>query len=386
MEKHGVIVQPGKMAETAEEAYRIACDIKEADQHAELVVKAQIHAGGRGKGTFTNGFKGGVHVVEDCDQVQSLAGSMLGNTLVTKQTGEKGQLCQKVLINKGVDIVEEKYFAILLDRAHDGPVLVGSHKGGMDIEKVAEEDPSDICTIPVDILEGLTDEKAREMAVALGFRSEEHIAQAVQNMRGLYDVFIKTDSTQIEINPLALTSDNQVVAVDAKFNFDDNAAFRQADIFDLRDKTMEDPRDVEAEEVGLNYIGLEGNIGCLVNGAGLAMATMDIIQQHGGSPANFLDVGGSASKDQVAEAFRIVSSDPNVKAILVNIFGGIMRCDVIAEGILQAYEKVKLDIPLIVRLAGTNVEIGRKMLEDSHLPIITADDLDDAAVRSVASA
>lgn len=265
-----------------------------------------------------------------------------------------------------------------MDRANNGPVLVGSHRGGMNIETVAEESPQDIFSMPIDIMTGITDADATSMAKKIGFSGDE-IRKAADNMKGLYELFIKTDSTQVEINPMAVASDGNVYCVDAKLNFDDNAAFRQKDIFSMRDVSMEDARDVKAESVGLNYIALDGNIGCMVNGAGLAMATMDIIQLHGGKPANFLDVGGGANKKQVAEAFKILVSDPSVKAILVNIFGGIMKCDIIAEGIIAAYGEVGLNIPLVVRLAGTNVALGKEMLRNSGLPIVAADDLDDVS-------
>jgi succinyl-CoA synthetase beta subunit len=265
-----------------------------------------------------------------------------------------------------------------MDRSHNGPVLVGSPKGGMDIEKVAEESPQDIFAQPIDIMKGITDADAISMAKKIGFEGK-HIEQAAANMKGLYNLFITTDSTQVEINPMAIATDGNVYCVDAKLNFDDNAAFRQKDIFGMRDISMEDPRDVKAESVGLNYIALEGNIGCLVNGAGLAMATMDIIQLYGGKPANFLDVGGGATKQQVAEAFKILVSDPSVKAILVNIFGGIMKCDIIASGIIAAYNEVGLNIPVVVRLAGTNVDLGKELLKSSGLPIVTAGDLDDVS-------
>lgn len=376
LRSHGATVQQGTMASNGPEAEAIAREILAKNPAAEIIVKAQIHAGGRGKGVFKNGFKGGVQIVTDAKKVHELADEMIDNVLVTKQTGENGQLCQKVLVNEGISIQDEKYFAILMDRAHNGPVLIGSPKGGMDIEAVAEENPNDIYAIPVDIMTGITDAQCEQMARNLNF-SAELIPNAVANMKALYKLFIASDATQVEINPMAVASDNKVYCVDAKLNFDDNAAYRQKDIFAMRDITMEDPRDTQAEAVGLNYIALDGNIGCMVNGAGLAMATMDLIQLHGGKPANFLDVGGGATKNQVAQAFKILVSDSNVKAILVNIFGGIMKCDVIAEGILAAYKEIGVSIPLVVRLEGTNVEIGKKLLQDSGLPIITADNLDD---------
>ena len=384
MEKFGVQVQRGQSATSAEAARRVAEEILSEAPDAELVVKAQIHAGGRGKGHFLSGFKGGVHLTTSAAEVEAMAAAMLGERLVTKQTGPEGQLCSTVLVNHGINIVDEKYFAILMDRAHGGPVIVASTEGGMDIEEVAERDPGAIITEPVDIRHGVTDAAAARVAAALGLGGALE-AQAVANIKGLYALFAATDATQVEINPLAVSDDGRVYAVDAKLNFDDNAAYRQRDIFALRDKSMEDVRDVAAEEAGLNYIGLDGSIGCMVNGAGLAMATMDIIQQKGGSPANFLDVGGGATKEQVATAFKILTADSNVRAILVNIFGGIMKCDVISEGIVAAHREVGLDVPLVVRLEGTNVEAGRDILRASGLPIITADDLEDAAVKAVAA-
>ncbi len=323
------------------------------------------------------------------EEVKESAGQMLGAKLVTKQTGPEGQLCAKVLVNEGISIKRECYFAILLDRAYGGPVVVASTQGGMDIEEVAEKTPEAIITMPVDINVGMTDEQAAELATKLEFTGA--LAEpAAKQFKALYKLFAGTDATQVEINPLAHGSvpggvQDVVFAVDAKLNFDDSAAFRQKEIFDMRDKSMEDPRDVRAEEADLNYIGLDGNIGCMVNGAGLAMATMDIIKLHGGDPANFLDVGGGATTEQVVEAFKILTSDDKVKALLVNIFGGIMRCDTIAQGIVEAANEVGLTMPLIVRLEGTNVELGKKILADSGLNITAADDLDDAAKKAVAS-
>jgi len=386
LERYNVTVQFGKSADTSSQARHIGEEIKARNPNAELVVKAQIHAGGRGKGHFNTGFKGGVKIATTVDEVEYFAQNMLGNRLITKQTGPEGQLCSKVLINEGITILEETYVAVLMDRAHNGPVIVSSRQGGVDIEQVAEKTPEAIFVEPVDIMSGITDEQCYRVATNLGFKHEDLIRQAANNIKSIYHLFLKTDATQVEINPFAVASDGNVYAVDAKFNFDDNAAFRQKDIFALRDRSMEDPRDVRAEASGLNYIGLDGNIGCLVNGAGLAMATMDIIQLNGGKPANFLDVGGSATKEQVTEAFKILVSDDKVKGILVNIFGGIMRCDIIAEGIIAAHKEVGLNVPLVVRLAGTNVEKGKEILQQSGLPIITADNLDEAAAKAVASA
>lgn len=313
---------------------------------------------------------------------------MLGAYLVTKQTGPEGQLCSKVLINEGLTIKKEYYFAILMDRKYNGPVLVASTQGGMDIEEVAESNPDAILTEPVDVMQGLTIEQATKFAERLGFQGNL-LEDAAKQFVNLYNLFIDTDATQVEINPLAVgyyhggEEKEQIFAVDAKLNFDDNAAYRQQEIYSQRDRSMEDPRDTAAEDVGLNYVGLDGSIGCMVNGAGLAMATMDIIKLHGGNPANFLDVGGGASAEQVTEAFKLLTSDPKVKAILVNIFGGIMRCDTIANGIVQAAKNIHLQIPLVVRLEGTRVEEGKEILKNSGIKIIAADDLDDAAIKAV---
>lgn len=390
LEKYGVSVQKGKVASTAAEAKAISDWILEENPEAELIVKAQIHAGGRGKGVFlSDNETRGVHICTDADEAAGYVDKMLGNMLTTKQTGPEGQLCTKVLINEGIYIDKELYFAILMDRAYNGPVVVTSKMGGMDIEAVAEESPEAINSYPISIADGMTDADAAAIAEQLGF-SGAQAEDAAKQFQGLYEMFIASDSTQVEINPLAVGGvpggpEGIVICVDAKLNFDDNASFRQAPLFEQRDTSMEDPRDVAAEEAGLNYIGLDGNIGCLVNGAGLAMATMDIIKMHGGEPANFLDVGGGATKEQVVEAFKILTSDPNVKAILVNIFGGIMKCDTIAAGIAAAAKEVGLELPLVVRLEGTNVEAGREILETCGVDIITGTDLDDAAKKGVAA-
>ena len=307
---------------------------------------------------------------------------MLGNRLITKQTGEHGVPVQKVMIAEAINIVKETYFSIVMDRAYNGPVLVGSPKGGMDIEAVAHDTPEAIFKDAIDIEKGPSREQALKMAKNLGFEGNA-VQEAAKQIEKLYEVFIKTDSTQVEINPLALTDKGEVFAADAKMNFDDNAYFKQPEIFAYRDTAEEDPLEVEAGKYGLNYVAMDGNIGCMVNGAGLAMATMDIIKLYGGDPANFLDVGGSASVEQVTQAFRIITTDSKVKAILVNIFGGIMRCDVIAQGVIEAARNINLKVPLVVRLAGTNVELGKQLLANSGLPIISADDLDDAAKKAV---
>ncbi len=382
MNKFNVRVQRGIMADSAEKAEAAGKQLMETGAK-ELVIKAQIHAGGRGKGHFAEtGFKGGVQLSKDPVKIGQFAKNMLGYSLVTKQTPPEGQKVQKVLVHESINFTEEKYFAIVMDRSYGGPVLVVSKQGGMDIEEVAEKDPNAIVMIPVDIVEGIKDAQVEKAAVALGFEGKVK-EDAKEQMKNLYSIFRKTDATQVEINPLVLADNGKIYCVDAKINFDDNAAFRQKDIYAQRDFTMEDPREVAASEYNLNYIGLDGNIGCMVNGAGLAMATMDIIKLNGGSPANFLDVGGGANAKQVEEAFKILTSDKNVKGLLVNIFGGIMKCDIIAEGIIAAARNIKLNVPLVVRLEGTNVEKGIKMLKESGLPIISATNLDDAAKQIV---
>lgn len=381
MMKFGVATPIGYAASTPEEADAIAQKLGSDD----LVVKAQIHAGGRGKGTFTNGFKSGVHILKSRHDVKGIAEKMLGQTLVTAQTGPSGRLVNKVLVAEARDPQRELYLAILIDRAAQRPVVIASTEGGMDIEKVAEETPHLIYKEFIDPALGLQPFQARKIAKALKLNAEES-KQAVKLFHSLYNCFIASDCSLVEINPLCITTKGEVMALDAKFNFDDNALFRHADIVAYRDTAEEDAREVEASKFSLNYIGLDGNIACLVNGAGLAMATMDTIKYFGGEPANFLDVGGGANEQQVTEAFKILVSDKNVKAILVNIFGGIMKCDVIAQGILNAVKAVSLPVPLVVRLEGTNVQAGKKLIHESGLPVITADDLADAAQKAVAAA
>ncbi len=378
-EQFGVATSKGRVASTPDEAAEIAKGIS-----GKIVVKAQIHAGGRGKGTFTNGFKGGVHLCENADQAREIAGKMLGQTLVTHQTGPEGKVVSKVLVAEAVDISRELYFAILLDRATSAPVVIASTEGGMDIEEVAEHTPEKIMHEPVHPLLGLQPYQTRKLAKALGL-SGPLMNQAGKLFTAMYKLFIERDCSQIEVNPLVVTPDGRLLALDAKFNFDDNALYRQPAIQAMRDKSEEDPREVAASEYNLNYIGLDGNIACLVNGAGLAMSTMDIIQHYGGKPANFLDVGGGASKDQVTAAFKIILSDKNVQGILVNIFGGIMDCNVIAMGIVDAAKETGLSLPLVVRLEGNNVEAGKKTLAESGLTIISGNDLADAAEKVVAA-
>lgn len=379
-DQFGVATPAGKVASTAAEAGAAAREIGGEG----LVVKAQIHAGGRGKGTFTNGFKGGVHVINTAAEAEDIAGKMLGQTLVTHQTGPEGKLVSKVLIAKSVDIKKEYYFAILFDRASSRHALIASTEGGMNIEEVAEKTPEKIIREFVHPTLGLQAYQARKLAYTLGLTGKL-ANQAVKLFTSLWTLYIQRDCSLVEVNPLAITSDDQVVALDAKFNFDDNALYRQKDVAALRDITEEDPREVAASEYGLSYIGLDGDIACLVNGAGLAMSTMDIIKFHGGEPANFLDVGGGATKEQVTAAFKIILGDPNVKGILVNIFGGIMDCDIIAHGIIAAAQEVSLTIPLVVRLEGNNVEAGKATLANSGLAITSADDLTDAAAKIVAA-
>eukprot|EP01104_Vermistella_antarctica_P013190 TRINITY_DN3961_c0_g4_i1.p1 TRINITY_DN3961_c0_g4~~TRINITY_DN3961_c0_g4_i1.p1 ORF type:complete len:443 (-),score=135.76 TRINITY_DN3961_c0_g4_i1:123-1421(-) len=383
MDKYGVNTQRWRLASNPEEALKAAEEL----QAKEYVVKAQVHAGGRGKGHFIeSGLQGGVKIVSTGAEVSEVCKGMLGSHLVTKQTPAEGLLCDKVMVAESLTFSaeHEKYFAILMDRVYDGPVFVGSPQGGMDIEAVAAETPDLIYKVPIDIMKGPQADQTKALAEKLGFKGDA-IPSAQAQMVALYNMFLATDSTQVEINPLVQASDGKVYAVDAKINFDDNAEYRQKEVFAFRDPADEDPREVEAAKHDLNYIAMEGNIGCLVNGAGLAMATMDIIHKYDGSPANFLDVGGSADENQVKEAFKILQNDKNVKAILVNIFGGIMKCDVIAQGIINAMAEIKLDMPLVVRLAGTNYDLAKKMLEDSGLPIITATDLDDAAQKATAN-
>jgi succinyl-CoA synthetase beta subunit len=381
MQKYGVATPPGAVAATPEEAEAVAKSLNTPD----LVIKAQIHAGGRGKGTFTNGFKGGVHLVRTAAEAKDIAAKMLGQTLVTIQTGEAGKLVSKVLVGQSKEIARELYFAIVMDREAQAPVVIASTRGGMNIEDVAHETPELLLHMRVDPALGLQPYEARKLAEYLDLKGAL-LKPACAIFHALYNLFIATDCSLVEINPLVVTKQNEVMALDAKFNFDDNAMFRHPDIMAFRDITEEDPREVDASKFGLSYIGLDGNIACLVNGAGLAMGTMDIIQYAGGKPANFLDVGGGANEQQVTEAFKILVADKNVKAILVNIFGGIMKCDTIAQGIINAVKAVSLPVPLVVRLEGTNVAAGKKLLQESNLPIIAADDLADAAKKVVAAA
>ena len=381
LQKFDVATTRGRVASTLDQAEQIARELGDV----EIVVKAQIHAGGRGKGTFTNGFKGGVHVRKTPADVRDVAAKMLGQILVTHQTGPGGRAVNKVLVAESADIAREIYFAVLLDRATAAPVIVASTEGGVEIEAVAAKSPEKIIREPINPLAGLQAFQTRKLAKQLGFESLQ-LKNASRLFEGLYRTFIAYDCSMVEVNPLVLTTKGDVLALDAKFNFDDSALYRHPEIAAMRDVAEEDPREVEASKHGLNYIGLDGNIACLVNGAGLAMATMDIIKFYGGEPANFLDVGGGATEEQVTEAFKILIADKKVKAILVNIFGGIMKCDIIAQGIINAAKTLKLSVPLVVRLEGTNVEAGKKMIADSGLAVIAADDLADAAQKAVKAA
>ncbi len=342
------------------------------------VVKAQIYAGGRGKG-------GGIKIARSLDEVRQFAGEILNMTLVTHQTGPKGQIVRRIFIEQGVDINREFYIGMIVDRSHQRVCLMASSEGGMEIEQVAADTPEKIHKVLIDPIIGLTEQDADAISRKIGIM-DSCLGAAKTLLQGLYRAFNDTDASLIEVNPLALTIDNHIIALDAKMNFDDNALFRQPDIAALRDLDEEDPLEVEASQHHLSYIPLDGSIGCLVNGAGLAMATMDIIKLYGGSPANFLDVGGGATVEKVTEAFKLMLRNPKLRVILVNIFGGIMKCDVIAEGVVVAARQVKLSVPLVVRLEGTNVALGKKILAESGLSIISAENMADAAKQAVAAA
>jgi succinyl-CoA synthetase beta subunit len=368
---YGVAVPAGKVAFNVEEALEGARELG----GPVWVVKAQIHAGGRGKG-------GGVKVVDSLEKVEQAAGEILGMQLVTHQTGPDGKEVKRIYIEDGCDIARELYLGVLVDRASSRVTVIASTEGGMDIEEVADKTPEKIIKVVIDPATGLQPFHARKLAFGLGL-SGSQVRSAVKFLGAMYRAFTELDASMVEINPLVVTGDGELIALDAKMNFDSNALYRHADVEALRDLDEEDPAEVEASEHELNYIKLDGSIGCMVNGAGLAMATMDIIKLYGSSPANFLDVGGGATTERVTAAFKIILGDSNVKGILVNIFGGIMRCDVIAEGIVVAAREVDLDVPLVVRLEGTNVEKGKAILADSGLPILSADNLADAAQKAV---
>jgi succinyl-CoA synthetase beta subunit len=378
--KFGVAVPRGIVAYTPEEAENAAREIG----GSVCVVKSQIHAGGRGAGRFQDDpdGKGGVRVCQSLDDVKENARKMLGHVLVTKQTGAAGKEVKRLYIEEGCDIARELYLSMLVDRGNSCVTLMGSTEGGMDIEEVAAKTPEKILRVAIDPGTGIQPHHARRMAFGLGLEGKQ-VGAAVRFIMGMYRAFTNLDASLVEINPLVVTGEGAVLALDAKMNFDDNALFRHKEVEELRDADEEDPTEREAAKFSLNYITLDGNIGCMVNGAGLAMATMDIIKAHGGEPANFLDVGGGATKERVTAAFKIILSDPKVEGILVNIFGGIMRCDVIAEGVVSAAREVGLNVPLVVRLEGTNVETGKEILAGSGLPIISADDLGDAAQKIV---
>ena len=373
LRKYGVATLKGKVAQSPDEATQIAKELG----GPVWVVKAQIHAGGRGKG-------GGVKLAKTIEEVATLTKSIIGMTLVTHQTGPEGRKVNKVLIEQGCNIKKEYYVAALVDRAVGRVTMMASSEGGMDIEEVAAKTPEKIHRVVVDPATGLMPFQARQLAFAIGIPAAL-TSKATKFMMGLYKAFEQTDSAMVEINPLVETKEGELLALDAKIGFDDNALYRHPELAELRDLAEEDPAEIEASKYDLAFIKLDGSIGCLVNGAGLAMATMDIIKLHGAEPANFLDVGGGANKEKVTAAFKIILKDPNVKAILVNIFGGIMKCDIIAEGVIAGAKEVGLKVPLVVRLAGTNVELGKKMLAESGLNIIAADDLTDAARKVVAA-
>ena len=380
LKHHGVPVLDGFVAWTPDEAAAAA----EKLPGPVFVVKSQIHAGGRGAGHFAddpNG-KGGVRLARSVDEVRAAADAMIGNVLVTKQTGEAGRPVHRVYVEAGCDIARELYFSILVDRVTGRITLVASSEGGMEIEEVAASHPEKILRVSIDPATGLFGHHIRTLTFGLGLAGQQ--ARAFGGLvTALYNAFTSLDCAIVEINPLVVTKDDKVIALDAKVSFDDSALFRHPELEKLRDEAEEDPKELEAAKYGLNYIALHGNIGCMVNGAGLAMATIDIISQYGMAPANFLDVGGSATKERVTAAFKIILSDPNVEGILVNIFGGIMRCDVIAEGVVAAARDVSLSVPLVVRLAGTNVELGQAILAKSNMPIVSAEDLADAAEKIV---
>jgi succinyl-CoA synthetase beta subunit len=382
LKKYGVAVPRGGVAYTPQEAEGVARELG----GPVWVVKSQIHAGGRGAGHFKDNpaGKGGVRIVKSIEDVGRNTLEMLGHVLVTKQTGADGKEVKRVYIEEGCDIKRELYLSMLIDRGTSRVTIVASTEGGMAIEDVAEATPEKIITLAIDPTIGIQQFHARKIAFGLGLEGKQ-VQAATKFLLGMYRAFTELDASMVEINPLVVAGDGSVIALDAKMGFDDNALFRHKDIEELRDESEEDPAEIEANRHSLSYVKLDGNIGCMVNGAGLAMATMDIIKLYGGAPANFLDVGGGATRERVTTAFKLILSDPNVEGILVNIFGGIMRCDVIAEGVIAAAREVSLHVPLVVRLEGTNVELGKKILGESGLPILSADNLADAAEKIVKS-
>ena len=382
LKSYGVAVLEGHVAWTPEEAEAAARKLP----GPVYVVKSQIHAGGRGAGHFADdpAGKGGVRLARSAEEARAAAAAMIGHVLVTKQTGAAGRRVHRVYVEAGCDIARELYLSLLVDRATSRVVLMASTEGGMEIEEVAEHHPEKIMRVAVDPASGIQAFHARKLAFGLGLQGKQ-VSAFTKFALAMYEAFLALDCAIVEVNPLVVTGAGDVVALDAKVSFDDNALYRHPDIEKLRDESEEDAKELEAAKYSLNYVTLDGSIGCMVNGAGLAMATMDIIKLYGGSPANFLDVGGGATKERVTAAFKIILSDPNVEGILVNIFGGIMRCDVIAEGVVAAAREVALNVPLVVRLEGTNVELGKDILAKSNLPIIAADNLADAAEKVVAA-
>ena len=377
--RYGVAVPKGTVAFTPHEAHDIASTLG-----GTVVVKAQIHAGGRGKGTFKDGFKGGVKLAKNPEEAREHAAKMLGNVLVTHQTGPAGKEVQKVYVTAASEIAKEYYLGIVLDRSRQMNVIMSSTEGGVEIEKVAAESPEKILKVWIDPLMGIQPFQARQIAFGLGFVGEA-FKECVKLVALLYKAHEETDATLTEINPLILSGDGHVIALDAKMTFDDSALYRHPDIVEMRDFSEEDPLEIEASKFDLNYIRLDGSIGCMVNGAGLAMATMDVIKLEGGEPANFLDVGGGATTERVKNAFRILLSDKKVKAVLINIFGGIVRCDVIAEGVIAAAKEIGVSLPVVVRLQGTNVDKGKALLRESGLQFTVAGNLKEAAQLAVAS-
>lgn len=378
LESYGVGVPRGYAATTPEGAYDVAKKLATSD----LVIKAQALTGGRGKGHFDNGFQGGVKLISSPEEAKDLASKMLNHKLITKQTGASGKEVTAVYVVERRDARTEAYLAILMDRGTQKPMIVASAQGGMDIEGVAAKDPDAIKTFSVDLNAGVTDKLANEIASVLGYTNKA-LPEAAKTIQNLYKVFIEKDCTQVEINPLSETPDHHVLAMDAKLGFDDNAEFRQKDVFSCRDVTQEDPEEVEASKYGLNFIKLDGNIANIVNGAGLAMATMDIIKLYGGEPANFLDCGGTATPQTIEKAFQLILSDKKVNGIFVNIFGGIVRCDYVAEGLIAATKNLKLSVPVVVRLQGTNMEKAKEMIDTSGLQLYAFEDLDPAAEKIV---
>eukprot|EP00298_Acanthocystis_sp_HF-20_P010733 c19015_g2_i4.p1 GENE.c19015_g2_i4~~c19015_g2_i4.p1 ORF type:complete len:494 (+),score=225.09 c19015_g2_i4:55-1482(+) len=381
MQKYGINVPRHAVALTVEEAHNAAKKLFDEKEASDVVIKAQVLAGGRGRGVFDSGFRGGVHVCHSLEEVDHMAPQMLGHRLITKQTNANGAPCNALLIAERVYNRRELYVAFIMDREAQGIAFIASKRGGVSIEDVAKEDPKAIIKIPIDVRTGFTKELALDAAHKLAFHA--NAADVADQFQKMYQFFVEHDCTQFEINPFVETSTGKVLCLDAKLNFDSSSQFRHVDIFKLADHSEEDPREVAAQKYDLNYVGLHGNVGCLVNGAGLAMATMDVIKLKGGEPANFLDVGGSASEEQVYQALKIMAEDPSVQAILVNIFGGIMRCDIVAQGLISAVQKLDLKKPIVVRLKGTNQPIAVKLIEEARLRIVPAEDLDDAAKKAV---